>query len=55
MSDSADFVDLFDLDLNESFKRFSKPIFDVNLSLEETMERFLEDLLRHERDHRVQE
>ena len=43
MSETDDFIDLFDLDLNESFKRFSKPIFDVNLSLEETMEQFFNE------------
>jgi hypothetical protein len=40
MSDSDDFVDLFDLDLNESFKRFAKPMIDTSLSFEETMESF---------------
>ena len=43
MSDSDDFVDLFDLDLNESFKRFSKPIIDLDLSLEKTMEQFFNE------------
>jgi hypothetical protein len=39
-----DFIDLFDLDMNESFKRFfSKPIIDVDLSLEETMEQFFNE------------
>jgi hypothetical protein len=38
MSESDDLVDLFDLDLNECFKRFfGKSIIDVDLSLEETM------------------
>jgi hypothetical protein len=41
MSELDNFTDLFNLDLNESFERFSKPIFDVNLSLEETMDQFL--------------
>lgn len=40
---SDDFVDLFDLDLNESFKRFGKALIDVNLSLEETMGRFFNE------------
>lgn len=41
----SDFTDLFDLDLdlNQLFKRFGKPIIDVNLSLEETMERFFNE------------
>jgi hypothetical protein len=43
MSDSDDFVDLFDMDLNQLFNRFSKPIFDVDLSLEETMEQFFNE------------
>ena len=48
-------MDIFDLDLNQLFMRFGKPIIDVNLSLEETMEFFLEDLSRLKRDDRVQE
>jgi hypothetical protein len=40
---SDDFVDLFDFDLNESFKRFCKPMIDVNLSLEEIMEQFFNE------------
>jgi hypothetical protein len=55
MSELDNFTDLFDLDLNESFKRFSKPIFDVNLSLEETMDQFLEDLPGRKRDRRMPE
>jgi hypothetical protein len=41
---SDDFVDLFDLNLKESFKRFfGRAIIDVNLSLEETMEHFFNE------------
>lgn len=53
--DSDDFIDIFDLDLNQLFMRFGKPKIDINLSLEETMELFLEDLSRHKRDGMVQE
>ena len=43
LSESDEFIDLFDMDLNESFKRFSKPIIDLDLSLEETMDQFFNE------------
>jgi len=39
------------MDLNELFREtFGEPIIDTSLSIEETMERFFEDLSRHKRD-----
>ena len=56
MTGSDDLTDLFDLDIDELFKRvIGKPIIDVNLSLEETMERFLEDLSRRKGADGVQQ
>lgn len=45
----------FNLDMNELAKRtFGKsPIFDVNEPIEETMERFFEDLSRRSKQARI--
>lgn len=39
----SDFMDLFDLDLDQLFMYIGKPMIDVNLSVEETMEGFFDD------------